>query len=57
MHGEAFLIALKEQVLNYTIQQSLVDIILAAFVRFTLLLTFYGVFAINHWCIITVSVS
>lgn len=57
MHGETFVNALKEQVLNYTIQKSLFDIILAAFVRFTLLLTFYGVFAINHWCIITLTTT
>lgn len=57
MRGDTILNAFKEQVLNYTIQKSLFDIILAAMVRFILLITFYGVFAINHWCIIAVSVS
>lgn len=56
MRGDTIVNALKEQVLNYTIQKSLFDIILAALVRFILLLTFYGVFAINHWSIIAVSV-
>lgn len=57
MRGETIINAFNEQVINYTIQKSLFDIILAALVRFILLLTFYGVFAINHWCIIAVSVT
>lgn len=56
MRGETIVNALTDQVLNYTIQKSLFDIILAALVRFILLITFYGVFAINHWCIIAVSI-
>lgn len=55
MKGETIVNALREQVIHYTIQESLFDIILAALVRFLLLLTFYGLFAINHWSIIAVS--
>lgn len=55
MRGDTILNALKEQVVHYTIQKSLFDIILAALVRFLLLLLFYGIFAINHWSIIAVS--
>ncbi|XP_055303522.1 steroidogenic acute regulatory protein-like [Sitodiplosis mosellana] len=52
MNGDTILNALKVQVVHYTIQSSLFDIIFAAFVRFLLLVVFYGVFAINHWSII-----
>lgn len=55
MNGETVLNALKEQVMNYTIESSLFDLILAALVRFVFLIIFYGVFAINHWSIIAVS--
>lgn len=54
MNGDTILNALKVQVVHYTIQSSLFDIILAAFVRFSLLIIFYGVFAMNHWSIIAV---
>lgn len=57
MKGETILNALKEQVVHYTIEKSLFDIIFAALVRFLLLIIFYGVFAINHWSIIAVSQS
>lgn len=55
MNGDTILNALKVQVVHYTIQSSLFDIIFAAFIRFSLLIIFYGVFAINHWSIIAVS--
>lgn len=55
MNGDTILNALKVQVVHYTIQSSLFDIILAAFVRFALLILFYGIFAMNHWSIIAVS--
>lgn len=55
MNGDNILNALEVQVVHYTIQTSLFDIILAAFVRFSLLIIFYGIFAINHWSIIAVS--
>lgn len=55
MNGDTILNALKVQVVHYSIQSSLFDIILAAFFRFALLIVFYGVFAMNHWSIIAVS--
>lgn len=55
MNGDTIMNALKVQVVHYTIQKSLFDIILAAFIRFSLLIVFYGIFAINHWSIIAVS--
>lgn len=55
MNGDTILHALRVQVLQYTIQSSLFDIIFAAFVRFVFLMLFYGIFAINHWSVIAVS--
>lgn len=55
MKGENIVHALNDQVVHYNIQSSLFDIILAALVRFLLLIVFYGIFGINHWCIIAVS--
>lgn len=55
MNGDTILNALKVQVVHYTIESSLFDIILAAFFRFALLIVFYGVFATNDWIIIAVS--
>lgn len=56
MRGDTIINALKEQVVHYSIQNSLFDIILAALARFLLLIIFYGVFAFNHWSVIAVSV-
>lgn len=55
MKGETILNALKEQVIHFSIENSLFDIVVVSFARFLLLITFYGVFAINHWIIIAVS--
>ncbi|XP_031627447.1 steroidogenic acute regulatory protein-like [Contarinia nasturtii] len=52
INGDTILNALKVQVVQYSIYTSLFDIILAAFVRFLLLIIFYGILAINHWSII-----
>lgn len=54
INGDTILNALKVQVVHYTIQSSLFDIILAAFIRFSLLITFYGIFGFNHWIVIVV---
>lgn len=55
MKGENIVNALNDQVVHYNIQSSLFDIILAALIRFLLLIVFYGIFGINHWFIIAVS--
>lgn len=54
INGDTIMNALKIQVVQYTIQTSLFDIILAAFVRFLFLIIFYGILAMNHWSIIAV---
>lgn len=55
MNGDTIANAFKVQVLNYSIQTSLFDINLMAFLRFFFLLTFYGLFILNHWSVIFVS--
>lgn len=55
MNGDNIANAFKVQVLNYSIQTSLFDIIMVAFLRFLFLLIFYGLFIINHWSVIFVS--
>lgn len=54
--GEDIKIALYKQIYHYSIYSSLFDVVLAALCRFTILLLFYALLYINHWCIISVSV-
>lgn len=56
MNGDTIANAFKVQVLNYSIQTSLFDIIVVALLRFFFLWTFYGLFIVNHWSIIFVSI-
>ncbi|XP_015607384.1 steroidogenic acute regulatory protein-like isoform X1 [Cephus cinctus] len=46
-----------KQVVHYQIKTSLFDIVMAAVCRFTVLLLFYGLLYINHWCIIALSTT
>lgn len=55
MNGDTIVNAIQVQVLHYTIQTSLFDIVFVALMRFLLLLCFYGMFAIDHWIVIAVS--
>lgn len=55
MHGDTIQKAFREQVLEYTIQSSLFDIVTMALIRFVFLNSFYGLFRMNHWIIIAVS--
>lgn len=57
MNGDTIVNALKVQVLHYTIQSSLFDIVFVALIRFLLLIMFYGVFSINHWIVIAVNTT
>jgi StAR-related lipid transfer protein 3 len=52
INGENVYKALEEQVLHYNIETSLFDVVLAAAIRFLLLILFYGIFKINHWIIV-----
>lgn len=55
--GDNIYDALRAQVLHYSIYTSLFDIVMAAVVRFVVLVLFYGLLYINHWSIIAVSFS
>ncbi|XP_071442814.1 steroidogenic acute regulatory protein-like isoform X2 [Hetaerina americana] len=49
--------ALVKQVVHFSIHSSLFDIVMAAAVRFTMLIMFYALLYINHWIIIAISTS
>ncbi|XP_063239016.1 steroidogenic acute regulatory protein-like [Bacillus rossius redtenbacheri] len=48
---------LSQEIVRYNIHTSLFDVVLAAASRFTVLLLFYGLVYINHWCIIALSTA
>lgn len=47
--------ALETQVLHYTIEKSLFDVVVIALMRFIFLILFYGLCHLNHWIVIAVS--
>ena len=49
--------ALKQQVLEYTIHDSMFDCVLAAFGRFALCIMFYAMFDFSHWWPLAVTTS
>lgn len=55
MHGDTIPHAFDVQIRHYAIQTSLFDIVTIAIMRFILLISFYGLFQLNHWIIIAVS--
>lgn len=57
INGENIYQALEEQVVHYTIETSLFDVVIAAAIRFILLNFFYGIFKINHWIVIAITTS
>ena len=52
INGENILEAMKNQIVNYTIQKSLFDVVAIAAARFAILILFYAMIQINHWIII-----
>ncbi|KAG5677313.1 hypothetical protein PVAND_007082 [Polypedilum vanderplanki] len=55
--GENVYKALQEQILNYNIETSLFDVVIAAGIRFIVLIFFYGICKINHWFIIALTTT
>lgn len=49
--------ALETQVLHYTIDKSLFDVVIIALVRFIFLILFYGLCHLNHWVVIAFSTT
>lgn len=46
---------LKDQILHFDVHKSTFDIVMSAICRFVVLLLFYALISMNHWCIIAVS--
>ncbi|TMW41764.1 hypothetical protein DOY81_013157 [Sarcophaga bullata] len=57
INGDSILQALQKQILHYTVNESLFDVVAAAICRFIVLLFFYALLYINHWLIIALSTS
>lgn len=57
INGENIYKALEEQVLHYSIETSLFDVVIAASIRFLLLIFFYGILKTNHWIIIALTTT
>lgn len=49
--------ALETQVLHYTIEKSLFDVVVIALMRFIFLILFYGLCHLNHWIVIALSTT
>lgn len=47
---------LKDQILHFDVHKSTFDIVMSSICRFVVLLLFYALISMNHWCIIAVSV-
>lgn len=55
IHGMDIYDALNEQILHYDVHSSLFDVVMAAVMRFSLLIFFYALLSVNHWFVIAVS--
>lgn len=49
--------AFEEEILHYTIYKSMFDVVMAALLRFSLLILFYAILYVNHWFVVAVSVE
>lgn len=54
INGADIFDALEAQILHYDKHKSLFDIVMVAVCRFSLLIIFYAMLSINHWCVIAV---
>ncbi|XP_013114451.1 steroidogenic acute regulatory protein-like [Stomoxys calcitrans] len=57
LNGDNIFIALQKQIVHYTIETSLFDVVAAAICRFIILIFFYALLYINNWFIIALSTS
>lgn len=55
--GENIYEALEDQIVRYSIETSLFDVVAAAGARFVLLTFFYGILKFNHWTIIALTTT
>lgn len=52
INGENIYQSLENQIIHYTIEKSLFDVVVTAAARFIILIFFYAILQINHWIII-----
>lgn len=57
INGENIAKALEEQILNYSIEKSLFDVVLAAAARFVILIFFYAILQLDHWFVISLTTT
>lgn len=57
INGDNIYKALENQIVSYTIEKSLFDVVGTAAVRFTVLIFFYAILRINHWIVIALTTS
>lgn len=57
INGENLVKLVQEQIVNYSIDKSLFDVVGTSAVRFLILIFFYGVVQINHWIIVALTTS
>ncbi|XP_061387643.1 steroidogenic acute regulatory protein-like [Musca vetustissima] len=57
LNGDNIFVALQKQIVHYTIEASLFDVVAAAICRFVVLIFFYALLYVNNWFIIALSTS
>ena len=57
INGENIYKAFEEQIVNYSIEKSLFDVVGIAVIRFLILIFFYGILQIDHWGVIALTTS
>lgn len=57
LSGKNVFVEIKDQVVSYSVQTSLFDVVAAAVVRFILLIMFYAVIRMDHWWMIAVTTA
>ncbi|XP_075166850.1 steroidogenic acute regulatory protein-like [Haematobia irritans] len=57
LNGDNIFVALQKQIVHYTIETSLFDVVAAAICRFLVLIFFYALLYVNNWIIIALSTS
>lgn len=57
INGENIYKALESQIVNYTIETSLFDVVVTAAARFFILILFYAILKIDHWIVIALTTS
>ena len=57
INGDNIYKALENQIINYTIETSLFDVVITAAARFLILILFYAILHIDHWIIVALTTS